>query len=255
MQHDWLITRNTLEAAALASMGIGVRPVTMRLHNSTGHDITEWNMQPASADGRYRTGVLRSEFNNGDLKGSLATTPLHPYLTAMRTMHNRERLLDCIKGRVHHSVEESPGAWILKEGVIRLAVTEPFITTTDIDLAVGLITIGCALKSVTHDGSRATFVLSRFSLPSSRLPESPRLDGGLLMQALRAGALATTYASEPFTHAMHALHCLREMRKHQHSTRYIVIQHATPRYKGAALAEKAGSEAQAKVSRVLGVKL
>ena len=73
MDLSWLTTRNTHEAAALASLKIGARPVTMRKTQSNTHDITEWNLKPASADGLHQTSLLRQSFNNGKPQGLLAT--------------------------------------------------------------------------------------------------------------------------------------------------------------------------------------
>lgn len=253
---SWQTTRNTYEAAALASLKIGVKPVTMRrVQSSTGHDLTEWIMQPASEDGLHRTGVLRNEFNGGKLQGTLATTLLHPYLIAMRAMLNRNRIMDAMKGRPHHLHEDAPGSWILQAGSARLASIGPIIATVDIDHAVALSTIGCPLIKIEHNGKDHVFTLSRYALPCTATPNAPRIDGGQLYADSKAGRLFPARKDEPFASALHALHCLRELRQRQHSTCFIIVSHRTPFHKGAAFNEAASSATKSTVQRTLNVKL
>lgn len=253
---SWQTTRNTYEAAALNALKIGVKPVTMRrVQSSTDHDLTEWIIQPVSEDGLYRSGVLRAEFNGGKLQGSLATTLLHPYLIAMRALLNRNRIMDAMKGRPHHLHEDAPGSWILQAGSARIAHTGSTISTVDIDAAVALITIGCNLISITHNGKDHVFTLSRYALPSAISPNAPRIDGGQLYLDSKAGLIFPARKDEPFAIALHALHCLRELRQRQHSNTFIIVSHRTPFHKGAAFSESASSTMKATVQRTLNVRI
>ena len=265
---SWQTTRNTYEAAALASLDIPLRAVAMR-DLKTGHDYTDWNLVPNNqgiveglTDGvplrnsrLFITGVLRRDFNNGKPIGELATQPLHPYLIALRAMHNRNALLEAQKGNATMCLkEEAPGSYLLERGLQRLAKLPPFIVTADLDTAVALITIGCQLVSITHNGDAHVYQLTRYSI-APPLPDVPRLDGGLLVHDLRANKLFPDRRWEPFAIAIHALHCLRELRKHQHSNRYITVRHRTYTVRGAAFQESAPSEVHARVQKTLGIKL
>jgi hypothetical protein len=256
MDLSWLTTRNTHEAAALASLKIGARPVTMRKNQSEGHDITEWNLKPASDDGLHNTSALRQSFNNGKPKGLLATETLHPYLLACRAMHNRSLLLEAQKGRSMISIEAALGSWILQTGhPLSSEVTGPYIETTDQDRALGLIGLGSALIQITGPKDNHVYRLTRFSLHSNLLPSAPRSDNGLWYALHRDQLVFPEYAETHFGRQLHALHCLRELRKRQYSKIYIIIQHKTPFHKGAAVAQDAKSEDKSRVQKVLGVKI
>lgn len=259
----WATTRNTHEAAALAALDIPVRAVTM--HDfKTGNEYTDWNLAPNNQEvvngtlvpdrhaRFFVTADLRREHNGGQLTGSLAVQPLHPYLIALRAMHNRARLMEAQKGKPMHLKQEAPGSWILQPGHGSLISGIAYIETSDQDLAIALIGIGCDLQNITHNGNRHVYRVSRYARISG---EAPAVDGGVLMQALRANEIFPSRRWEPFAIAIHALHCLREMRKHQHSAKFITIKHKTYQVKGAAFREAASSAVQAAVQRKLGIKL
>ena len=263
--HAWQTTRNTYEAAALASLDIPLKPVAMRDFKS-GCEYTDWNLAPnnqAIIEGTtdipvrnsqlFITGQLRRDFNNGKPIGELATQPLHPYLIALRAMHNRNALLAAQKGMAMAMKEEAPGSYILERGTQRTPLP-PFITTVDLDIAVALITVGCAIASITHNGIAHVYTLSRYSIAPGAV-DLPRLDGGLLLHDLRANTIFPARRWEPFAIAIHALHCLRELRKHQNSNRYITVRHRTYTVRGAAFQESASSAVQAAVQTKLGIKL
>lgn len=268
----WQTTRNTYEAAALASLDIPLKPVAMRDFKS-GTEYTDWNLAPNNqsiVEGAtdlpvrnsqlFITGQLRRDFNNGKPIGELATQPLHPYLIALRAMHNRNALLAAQKGVAMCMKEEAPGSYILERGSQRTPLP-PFITTVDLDIAVALITVGCAIASITHNGVCHSFTLARYQQPStivnngSATVNLPRLDGGLLLHDLRANTIFPARRWEPFAIAIHALHCLRELRKHQNSNCYITVRHRTYTVRGAAFQESASSAVQAAVQAKLGIKL
>lgn len=264
----WQTTRNTYEAAALASLDIPLKPVTMRDLKS-GSEYTDWNLAGSNqsvVEGQadilarearlFITGHLRRDFNGGKLIGDLAAQPLHPYLIALRAMHNRHALLDAQKGIAMCSKEEAPGSFILERGPQRPTLP-PYIDTPDFDLAVALITVGCALASITHNGTQHVYRLTRYSQahPVASSQQPARLDGGLLMHDLRANKIFPARRWEPFAIAIHALHCLRELRKHQHASRYITVRHKTYQVRGAAFKESAASDVQAAVQKKLGIKI
>lgn len=263
--HAWQTTRNTYEAAALASLDIPLKPVSI-CDLKSGTEYTDWNLagnNQAVVEGNadtpernarlFITGILRRDFNGGKPIGELAAQPLHPYLIALRAMHNRAALIAAQKGVAMAMKEEALGSFILERGSQRTPLP-PFITTIDLDLAVALITVGCALVSITHNGVCHVFSLSRYSI-TSVVQEVPRLDGGMLMHDLRANQIFPARRWEPFSIAIHALHCLRELRRQQHCDRYITVRHKTYQVRGAAFKESSSSAVQAAVQTKLGIKL
>ncbi|WP_395734095.1 hypothetical protein [Prosthecobacter sp.] len=256
MDLAWQTTRNTYEAAALNSLKIGVRPVTMRRNQSDAHDITDWNLQPASEDGRYNTSELRQSFNAGNPKGLLATETLHPYLLALRAMHNRSLLIDAQNGRSMRSIEAAPGSWILEPGhAVPSDLIGDYIETVDQDRAIALIGLGSAIIQITGPKGSHIYRLTRLSLQSKLLPTTPRADNGTWSILHRMQGVFPAHAETHFGRQLHALHCLRELRKNQYTSRFIIINHRTPFHKGAAVNEKASSEDKARVQRVLGKKI
>lgn len=253
--HSWQTTRNTYEAAALAALDIPLKPVTMR-DFKTGTEYTDWNLapnnqavvtgEPARSPRLYLTGPLRRDFNGGKLQGELAAQPLHPYLLALRALHNRQRLLEAQKGRAMALKEAAPGSYILEPGSATPPLP-PTLDTADLDLAVALISIGCDLVSITHNGNGHVYRLTRYS--------ATKLDAGTLMHDLRANLLFPARRWEPFALAIHTLHCLRELRKHQHSDQYITVRHRTYLVRGAAFKANAPSHIQSAVQQRLGIKL
>lgn len=255
--NKWQTTRNTYEAAALCALDIEPKPVTMRDLKS-GVEYTDWNLQTASTEDPSRntlpfvTGELRMSFNSGELAKK---TPLHPYLIALRAMHNRGRLLDAQRGTAMRLVEEAPGSFVLEKGSERTAVTGPHIVTANQDLAISLIGIGCAIIGIEHNGNQHIYKVARYAKKPASMPDMPVIDGGVLMQELKADAFYPARRWEHFPLQMHALHCLREMRKHQQCNRYIAVKHKTYNVKGAAFKENATDHAKAHVQKTLGIKI
>lgn len=253
---SWQMTRNTYEAAALASLGIGVQPVTMHKHDSTSHDITEWNLQPRSADGLHITGQLRSAHNGGKLQGLFLAEPLHPYLIALRAMHNRSALLDAQTGRSYRSTETAPGSWILEKGTAPASdLAGAYIETTDQDRAIALLGVGCGLISITGPEGAKRYRLTRVELPSTLFPGRARADNGSWYALHSMQGVFPAHAESHFGRQLHALHALRELRKHQHTTRFIIVSHKTPRHRGAAFNDQAQGTVIDTVRRTLGTKL
>jgi hypothetical protein len=257
----WQTTRNTYEAAALASLDIALRPVKMT-HYKTGQEYTDWNLARTSSvdperHGRaFITGVLRRDFNNGTLQGELAAQLLHPYLIALRAMVNRTRLIESHKGGSFRLIEEAPGSYLLqstKESVNR--VNEVTFQSSDQDLVIALIGIGHDLLDVTNSGAHHVYTVSRFARPLTTQPNAPRADCEPLVKALRSNALFPARRWEPFAIAIHALHCLREMRKHQQSGGWITVAHKTYLDKGAAFRADAPGHTLAQVQHRLGIKI
>ncbi len=253
---SWILTRNPYEAAALNALQIGVKPTTMRRNESDAKDITEWTLQPTSADGLYNTSELRKDFNGGTPQGILATETLHPYLIALRSMANRHHLLDAQKGRPMRSVEEAPGSWILEPGYCTPSeISGLYIETVDQDRALALIGNGSALISITGPKDAHTYRLTRLALASRLLPDVPRADNALWYLRHQDQTLYPEHAASHFGQQIHALHCLRVLRRSQYADRFIIVSHKTPFFKGGAIHEKADSTTLAGAQRNLGVKI
>lgn len=257
----WQTTRNTYEAAALAALDISLRPVTMR-DLKTGLDYTDWNLARASTvdperNGRpFITGVLRRDFNGGKLLGELATQLLHPYLIALRSLINRTCLIESHKGQSYRLIEEAPGSFLLDRSQQPVnSVNEATFKSTDQDIILALIGIGHDLLDVTHNGNGHLYTVARFARPLTTLPNAPRSDCEPLITALRANEIFPARRWEPFGIAIHTLHCLREMRKHQQSGSWITVSHKTYRDKGAAFRADAPGQTLAQVQHRLGIKL
>lgn len=266
---SWQTTRNSYEACALTQLDIMIQPVSMRDAKS-GSEYTDWNLAAASTvdperHGRpFATGILRRDFNGGKLKGELAATPLHPFLIGVRILHNRARLLEAQRGTAMRQIEEAPGQWLLEPGggQQRTAFLPPFLTTQDQDLTLALITCGHQLVKIDGSPGAHVYTLTRYSSapslpvsPSPSLPVLPRTDASVLMHDLRSGALWPARRWEPFAISIHTLHCLREMRRHQHSGRWITVSHRTMTVRGAAFPESASGDLLQNVQRKLGVKI
>jgi len=258
----WQTTRNTYEAAALASLDIALKPVPMQDHK-TGQQYTDWHLASVSSvdperNGRaFITGVLRRDFNGGKLIGELATQLLHPYLIALRTMVNRTRLIESHKGASYRLIEEAPGSYLLqasKEAIVARS-TEVTFQSQDQDLILALIGIGHDLLDVAHNGTGHTYTVARFARPLTTEPNAPRTDCEPLITALRSNTLFAARRWEPFAIAIHALHCLRELRKHQQSDQWITVSHKTFRDKGAAFRADAPGHTIDQVQRRLGIKI
>lgn len=258
----WQTTRNTYEAAALASLDIAVKPVQMQDHK-TGQQYTDWNLARTSTvdperNGRpFITGVLRRDFNSGKLIGELATQLLHPYLIALRTLINRTRLIESHKGGSFRLIEEAPGSYLLessREAIIARA-NEATFKSADQDLILALIGIGHDLLDVKYNGGGHTYTVARFTRPLTTHPNAPRNDCEPLIMALRANQIFPARRWEPFGIAIHALHCLREMRKHQQSGGWITVKHKTFRDKGAAFRADAPGQIIGAVQHRLGIKI
>jgi hypothetical protein len=219
----WQTTRNTYEAAALGSLDIALKPVPMQDHK-TGQQYTDWHLASVSSvdperNGRaFITGALRRDFNSGKLIGELATQLLHPYLIALRAMVNRTRLIESHKGASYRLIEEAPGSYLLQ-----------------------------STKEPVNPVNEVTFQTTE--------PNAPRTDCEPLIKALRSNTLFPTRRWEPFAIAIHALHCLRELRKHQQSDQWITVSHKTFRDKGAAFRADAPGHTIDQVQRRLGIKI
>ena len=257
---SWQTTRNTHEAAALAALDIPVRPVTA-LDHKKGIEITDWNLardnaaalaDPARHTSQlHSTGPLRRDYNGGQLRGGLLAAPLHPFLIGIRALHNRARLIDTQRGKSMILHEEAPGACILMPGSAP-AAAGPHIDTHDLDLAAALITVGCSLIAVRFNGSSHIYRVTRLA---RSVAGAPCVDGGALMTALRDDQIFPQLRWQPFAHAYHTLHTLRELRRHQHTTRFITVSHKTFHTKGAAFNERASGELLQTVQRKLGIRL
>lgn len=262
MPAAWQTTRNTYEAATLAALDIAVQPVTM-MDRKTGTEFTDWNLACMSTvaperHGRpFVTGELRRDYANGVATGTLATQPLHPFLIGARAMHNRARLLDAQKGRRMRLERAAPGSYILQAGEQSgaLHTVPPHVLTTDMDMALAMLGIGCVLCDLTHNGREHVYHLTRYALPDAAEPHAPRVDGGALMHSAREGALWPAQRWEVFAHTLHTLHALRELRRMQHARTWITVRHRTPRARGAAFTADAGGELLGRVQRQLGVKI
>ena len=257
----WQTTRNTYEAAALAALDIALKPVAMQDLKS-GTQYIDWNLDRVSTvdperNGRpFITGELRRDFNGGKLIGELATQLLHPYLIALRTLINRTRLIESHKGGSFRLIEEAPGSYLLQSSQQSVnPVNEVTFTSADQDLILTLIGIGHDLLNVTHNGNGHTYTVARYARPLTTQPNAPRLDCQPLITALRANQIFPARRWEPFGIAIHTLHCLREMRKHQQSGGWITVKHKTYRDKGAAFRADAPGQTIAQVQHRLGIKI
>ena len=258
----WQTTRNTYEAAALAALDIPLKAVPMT-DRKTGNQYTDWNLARTSTvdperNGRpFITGVLRRDFNGGTLIGELAAQLLHPYLIALRTLINRTRLIESHKGVSFRLIEEAPGSYLLessKEAIVTRP-NEATFKSADQDLILALIGIGHDLLDVADNGAGHTYTVARYARPLTRLPAGLRTDCEPLILALRNNAIFPARRWEPFGIAIHTLHCLREMRKHQQSTCWITVSHKTYRDKGAAFRADAPGHTLSQVQQRLGIKL
>lgn len=255
----WQTTRNTLEAAALHALDIQVQPVTMTDHK-THREYTDWNLDlcatqnPERHTREFITGALRREAAEGRFTGSLATQPLHPYRIALRTLGNRHRFLEAQKGHSMQLVEDAPGQWSLRPGPSPAAplAPVPYIDTHDADLAITLITLGHPLLSIEPNGQTHRYKLHRYGPATA---EGLRTDAKTILEDHRSGAYFPVRRWEPHAISLHTLHCLRVLRRHQHSNQWIAVKHRTHLVKGAAIPMHAPSASFAHAQQKLAIKI
>lgn len=238
---SWLLTRNTYEAAALAALYIPPRPHRVEDHARKRAPVIEWTLSPEStpdnpAGVTFSTGALRQQAADGTLE---KTQPLHPYLIALQTMHNRERWLDFIKaGKAMVATPTTPSFHPSTTPPLQFFKLTPapggplpsaalFFETHDLDLAIALSTAyGAGPRSAEGPDGQKLYKLSVRALTD--------LDE---MKAWRAGTLNIRLLKTPFAIALQALEALRECRRHMESNRFIAI--TTGPRRGAFLNEKA----------------
>ena len=93
----WGSTTNTIEAAALGTLGVPIRlDRTILAGKRRGEIRIRWNVGPLSSDGRIDTGRLRARFASGELERA---EPEHPYLDCYRGIRCESRLRDAQHGR------------------------------------------------------------------------------------------------------------------------------------------------------------
>lgn len=189
--YGWRQTRDLNVAAAIATCGIKVIPVST-LDEPTGRRITSFHLRdrghlPAAVIPQEDTHRIRDRFNihhgpaeawdmeSGILRQSLeshtleAADPAHPAIDALLTLHARECLITFMKRGTRYRLERHPTAPRAKyvEGqepmVARMGQPDfPTWTTRDTALAACMARIGCPVLTITGTAPHRTYVLPRF---------------------------------------------------------------------------------------------
>lgn len=256
MNHTWLRTRNSLEAAALEALDIPVASVSM-LDPRSGLQRIDYNLGPDSdltvpGAKPFRTGQIRADFAAGTLPAD------HPYRITLAAMHNRSRLLEAQRGTSMifppppptppPTPPAAPSFYLLTPGPsLQFPAETPWLKTFDQDRAIALITCGAQIIDLTHDGNHHIYTLTRLT------PHCIDLEP--LWTAYKTNTVFPALRWHPFGLAIQALHCLRERRKRTHDQRYLTISHRTHTFQGAAVPEHAPGEMLGHVQKTLGVQI
>lgn len=219
--YGWRRTGNLNVAAALATCGVKVIPITA-LDEPSGRRTTEFHLRdkghlpapvlPPDDPQRIRerfnlhrgpaepwdmdAGILRRHLEDGTLE---AADPEHPALDALYTLHARECLLTFMNRGTRHGLLCHPRAPRARyqEGPSRFteAPALPTFTTEDLAMAAALSRIGCPVLRIEGVRPHRRFVLPRFGhVLTGRVAAE---DAQQIMQHLLSGELAKHCPEHP----------------------------------------------------------
>lgn len=177
-------TRDTRLAAALGTLGI---PIEIRKTTDalTGRQFCLFQLGLKSLCGRHHTPALKSGILNGKLE---AKDPSHEALTALRAMHNRERLLDFQNKGVFIRLAPVPNTALWQyvpgdSGLPGQQGTKELIETSDMKMVCALALVGVPLLSMDGRPGHHRYFLPRYGLPK---PDGqPPVDAVQLMRSWR----------------------------------------------------------------------
>jgi hypothetical protein len=200
---QWIITKDTRVAAAFGTLGVPVRLKTT-LIEQTGETVTRFFLGLVNIAGTVRTGALKRQWEAGELE---KTTPAHPFLTVLRAMENRVKLLDFLHQNVRcHLVETAAqGIWQYVpggDGLPGVAGRPELFTTMDVKLVAALGVIGLPLLKVEGNAGNRKFWLPLRGAPhAAGLPPIHAAD---FATAWRLDKESIPWA-DPFAQAMRGL--------------------------------------------------
>ena len=205
MQPIFSATRDTKEAAALATLGIPIR-IDKAIDSKTGREFYTFYLCAKTEEGAMLTSRLRRMYREKQLE---AQTPGHPLLWCLVALRNRERLLDLAnKGRFVSLVKMKGGQCLLQDsdqGLPGLAGKAVLTKITEMEMAVSLITIGIPLLSISGPQGQRVFYFENYSKPGATGPLSIPNVHALLIN-YRQGLLAASDPEHPLLYCMLSLY-------------------------------------------------
>lgn len=159
MQPVWSATRDTKEAAALATLGATVR-IDRAVDAKSGREFATFYLGAKTEEGAGQISRLRRMYREREL---VQKNPDHPLLWCLVAMRNRERLLDLAnKGEFFRPARLKGGQYLLRPsdaGLPGMAGKAAVVKVTELEMAATLITLGVPLLSITGPhGERAFYV-------------------------------------------------------------------------------------------------
>jgi len=206
----WTSTTKTILAAALGTLGVPIRLEKM-LDERSGKGRRDFFLGPASTDGKYQTGSLKSAFEKGTL---LREQTDHPITDIVYAKHSRDRILDAVNRGVRIQLVTQSGSrktrtFYQHGGATSFPGTEglkELFSTRDLNLVGALSRFGVPVLQVTGPaGKREFFLDARARLTSGE-------EMAAVVKKWREGEISSEH---PFAFAMWGLinygRLLREM--------------------------------------------
>lgn len=199
---QWTTTTDTRIAAAFGTLGMVIRPKKV-LHEKSGTRVVRYHIGLESVDKVYQTKPLQLAAKAGTLAQD------HPFLTILRAMENRRRLLDLANQGTFCQlapVLNAPGIWHYVPSDCGLPGLPPagiVFRTGDLKLVSALGIVGLPVLHIEGPQHHRTWYLS--GIPLVRGGGLPPVDPVAFKRAWLADRESIPW-EDPFAQAMRGLH-------------------------------------------------
>lgn len=199
---QWTTTTDTRIAAAFGTLGMVIRPKKV-LHEQSGTRVVRYHIGLESVDKAYQTKPLQHAAKDGTLP------PAHPFLTILRAMENRRRLLDLANRGIFCALRPVAGAPGIHQyepadhGLPGLPSTGVIFRTGDLKLVSALGIVGLCVLHIEGPEHNRTWYLS--GAPLVRTCGLPPVDPVAFKRAWLADRESIPW-EDPFAQAMRGLH-------------------------------------------------
>ncbi len=199
---QWTTTTDTRIAAAFGTLGMVIRPKKV-LHEKTGTRVVRYHIGLASVDKVYQTKPIQHAAKEGTLPAA------HPFLTILRAMENRRRLLDLANRGTFCALRPVPGAPGIHQyepadhGLPGLPPAGIVFRTGDLKLVCALGIVGLSVLHITGPEHNRTWYLS--GAPLVRPGGLPPVDPVAFKRAWMDDRESIPW-EDPFAQAMRGLH-------------------------------------------------
>lgn len=206
MDKLWASTRDTKEAAALATLGIPIRLERM-VDQKTGQEFCTFQLASTSEDGKLVTGSLRRLYKKQAFEKE---SPAHPMLWCLVALRNRERILDLAnRGQFMRPVRLPGGQCLLQassQGLPGFSGQKAAVKVTELEMAASLITLGVDLLAIQGERGSFCFYFANQSSPLSEGRGCLLPNVSWLLHDYRRGLLAGSDPEHPLLYAMMCLY-------------------------------------------------